>query len=972
MTTESVQHLVIGGDDPFRPKLINAINSAQRIDMTVSFIRQSGLRLLQDALVDALDRGVKIRILTSDYLNVTEPLALRHLLLLHEAGADVRVFETRGQYAFHMKAYIFTFADDNGKAKGHAYVGSSNISSSALNQGLEWNLRVEFEENPVRFDEICGKFEAIFSHENTQVLSNNWIDAYQKIFDARKIIFFPELNGEKPLLPPIPNTIQQEALKALKKSRVDGYKRGLVVMATGLGKTWLAAFDTLQLSCAKVLFVAHREEILNQAEYTFVRIRPQDKAARYRGSGEELDADMVFASVQTLAKSQHLNRFSARHFDYIIVDEFHHASAPTYRRLLNHFRPNFLLGLTATPERTDQADILALCDDNLVYRRDMFDGINSGLLSPFNYYGIADQTVDYQSIPWRSGQFDPHELQNKLATTARAKHALECWQEHKQNRTLAFCISKKHADYMAAYFQDRGYEAVSVHSDSEIRRNEALSKLERAEIDIIFSVDLFNEGVDLPSIDTVLMLRPTDSKIIFLQQLGRGLRTHILKQNLVVLDFIGNHISFFRKPEALFGIGISKQERSKFIKRIQTNTLELPKGCFVNYDLGSIDFLSQLIATNIDTQEQIYRSLKESKDRRPSLAEFYQAGGNVALIRQHHQQWLAFVASEQDLSQEENQCLQRFTDFFSEIETTNLTKSYKLVLLEALLQLDGFQTSVNIQDLAITSFNVMQRRRSLLSDLPDNFREIEWLAEDKLINSWVKYWKSNPIKAWTGVNKKDGKSVYFKIVNDFFAFHDEVSEIETEVFQSLVNELIDYRYMQYQERLDKRSKTVSKTKTDINKVVSIETARKQTISYFSDLKIACGHFKTSLHDQENVQKLVLPEHYGRVDEQKHFIARATGNSMDGGKNPIKDGDYLLLELITPDNAGSINNQIVAIERQDISGDDQYVLRQVKKLSDGHYELIANNPDYLTMLATADMQTFARLKATIKSDELDIK
>lgn len=268
---------------------------------------------------------------------------------------------------------------------------------------------------------------------------------------------------------------------------------------------------------------------------------------------------MLFASIQTLGKAHHLDKFATDHFDFIVVDEFHHASAPTYRQLLKHFRPRFLLSLTATPERTDQADILALCDDNLVYRRDMFDGIDSGLLSPFSYYGIADQEVDYQSIPWRNGKFDPELLQNKLATTARAKHALKRWENLKQSRTLAFCISKTHADYLADYFQKHGYRAVSIHSNSTIRRNEALSKLEQAEIDNIFSVDLFNEGIDLPAIDTVLLLRPTDSKIIFLQQLGRGLRTHSGKEKLVILDFIGNHISFFRKPEALFNIGVSKR-----------------------------------------------------------------------------------------------------------------------------------------------------------------------------------------------------------------------------------------------------------------------------------------------------------------------------------------------------------------------------------------------------------------------------
>lgn len=966
MTTRVVQHLITGGDDPFRPKLIEDINAAKRIDITVSFIRQSGLKLIFPVLTDALERGVEMRILTGDYLNVTEPVALRHLLLLVESGADVRVFEGHNGQSFHMKAYIFIFSDDNGKRDGHAYVGSSNISSSALNHGLEWNLRVALEENPARFEEICGKFEQVFHHQNTKRLSNDWIEAYQKRFDNQPVVLFPELEQEETLFSPEPNVIQKQALKALKETRDEGYTRGMVVMATGLGKTWLVAFDTLQLQTEKVLFVAHREEILAQAEQTFVCIRPEANIARYTGLGHQLNADLLFASIQTLGKTHHLNKFAADHFDYIIVDEFHHASAQTYRQLLRHFRPRFLLGLTATPERTDHADILALCDDNLVYRRDMFDGINSGLLSTFCYYGIADQEVDYQSIPWRNGKFDPEQLQNELATTRRAKHALQRWEASKQSRTLAFCISKKHADYMAEYFQDHGYKAVSVHSDSAMRRNDALSKLERAEIDIIFSVDLFNEGVDLPTIDTVLMLRPTESKIIFLQQLGRGLRIHAQKEKLVVLDFIGNHLSFFRKPEALFNVGVSKKARREFIRQVQSDTLPLPKGCFVNYDLKAIDFLAKLIATNIDTQEQLYLSLKEAKDRRPTLAEFYQADGDVQAIRQHHTQWLAFVDVEQDISNEESQCLRRFNAFFKELETTNLTKSYKIVLLEALIALDGFQKAIDTQELAMRSFDIIRRRRALIADLPERFKESDRLAGSS-IKAWHSHWKSNPINAWTGGNKKDASRTFFKVENDKFIFQGDIAKNEIDIFVAFVEELIDYRYIQYEDRLRKDRQDQPQPKAN---VISIEKARRSAISYFTDLKIACGHFKTSEHNEEGIRKLTLPEHYGKLDPARHFIVHATGNSMDGGKNPIRDGDFLLLEAITPDNAGSISNQIVAIERQDVSGDDQYLLRYVKKMGPGNYELIASNPDYRPMMATEDMRTFARFKRVIDSEELE--
>lgn len=262
-------------------------------------------------------------------------------------------------------------------------------------------------------------------------------------------------------------------------------------------------------------------------------------------------------------------------------------------------------------------------------------------------------------------------------------------------------------------------------------------------------------------------------------------------------------------------------------------------------------------------------------------------------------------------------------------------------------------------------FLLIQRRRALLSDLPDHFRAIDRL-DDKTTNRWLTHWKSNPINAWAGGNRRDAAQASFKVENDWFIFQDNISENVSEIFLALVSELIDYRYMQYEERLQKNQQIEVKPKAN---VISIDKARKQRIPYFPDLKIACGHFKASQHDEETVRKIALPEQYGHLDASRHFIAHATGNSMDGGKNPIRDGDYLLLEAITPDNAGSISNQIVAIERQDVSGDDQYLLRYVRKLGPGNYELIANNPDYQPMMAMEDMRTFARLKDVIPSNDL---
>ena len=463
----SEQSLVTGGDDHFLPKLITAINQATRIDIAVSFIRSSGLELIKPTLEDALEADVKIRIITSGYLHITEPKALRVLMILQEKGAQVKIYES-GNTAFHMKSYIFVHREDRSSKDGVAYVGSSNISHSALNHGLEWNLRITSSENQSAFQEICSKFKVLFENSQAVHLSNEWIDLYREEYESKtpqdKIKSGVEV--EKECLPPVkPNPIQVEALLALKKCRIQGNARGLVVMATGTGKTWLAAFDCLETRAKKILFVAHREEILSQAEQTFVRIFEDAKVGKYTGTQKDENVDILFASIQTLGRQTHLDKFNETYFDYIIVDEFHHAGAASYKRLLSGFTPKFLLGLTATPERTDQADILSLCDNNLVFENGMVKAINQSVLCPFTYFGIADIEVDYQEISWRNGKFDPEELQNQLATEARAEHALQNWSQRKQNRTLAFCISIKHADFMADFFQPEKY-TMCIHSQS--------------------------------------------------------------------------------------------------------------------------------------------------------------------------------------------------------------------------------------------------------------------------------------------------------------------------------------------------------------------------------------------------------------------------------------------------------------------------------------------------------------------------
>lgn len=949
--------LVIGGrDHPFLPQLSHAIAHADEIDMTVAFIKSSGLRLLMPDFQEALSRAtpknpVRLRILTSDYLDVTDPEALRLLMLLQSEGARIKVFESAGQ-SFHMKAYLFTHFRD-GQLHGTAFIGSSNISRQALTDGLEWNYRIDYPGDE-GFLEARKQFEKLFTLPRCVELSDDWISAYE---DRRKPMTFPlALSSKDDDPPPAPTEIQRDALAALQDTRFMGYKRGLVVLATGLGKTWLAAFDSQQAHAHRILFVAHREEILTQAASTFLRIRPQARVGFYSGRQRDAEVDILCASIQTLGREHHLQQFSTGHFDYVVVDEFHHAAAPMYRRLLQHFTPRFLLGLTATPDRSDQSDILALCDDNLVFERNLFAGIDGGFLAPFHYHGIFDESVNYREIPWRNGQFDPDALANKLATRARAQHALREWQEKAQTLTLAFCVSRRHADFMAEQFLAAGIAAASVYAGSKLSRGEALQQLTENRLQVIFSVDLFNEGVDLPAIDTVMMLRPTESKILFLQQLGRGLRHAEGKSRLVVLDFIANHKSFLHKPQALAGLNGQLRELVDLARRLEKKSWPLPEGCFINYDLRFIDFLKSLDNNGL---AEDYTTLREVLGRRPTLTEFYRAGAAPSRIRQQYGSWFDMVGAMGDLIDAEQALIDSYRPFLIEIETTRMTASFKMILLEAFQQLHGWDNEVALRLLAQTSWELLHRRPPLLSDLPEDIRSCSGDSRE-----WQRYWQKNPVKAWIGGNLGGGKRLFFEVDRDNFRSKLTIQAEQTESFAELVQELIEFRFATYEARQVQQAETA--------KILPFPaTKQRQTVElpYFDDLRIACGHFRTST--SEILEHRALPISYGQLDPARHFIARAIGNSMDGGKHPIRDGDFLLLELFTANNAGSISGHTVAIERQDEYGDNQYLLRVISKQAPGRYILKANNPDYEDLPADDSMRTLARLKQVISPFDLAI-
>ena len=488
---------------------------------------------------------------------------------------------------FHPKVYIFRMVGRSGVA----FIGSSNLSNAALVEGVEWSYRVVPSRDRAGFTAVEEAFERLFRHPKTLALTHGWIDGYAERRRPPDTFRPSDTTIEPPPKPPEPHDVQREALAALAETREAGNRAGLVVLATGLGKTWLAAFDTASSTTRaepfrRVLFVAHREEILSQALRDLPPHPTQGAPRTLHRSGAD-SRRRGLSSRQSRRSAANAISSSSRPTHSTTSWSTSFITPPRSRIAASSIISN-LASCSASPrrpERTDGGDLLALCGENLVYRCDLLDGIRRGLLSPFHYFGVPDE-VDYENIPWKSARFDPTALEHALATEARARNAVEQWHKHagSGSRTLAFCCSTRHADFMASFFRREGLRVASVHSQpSSDPRAASLDGLRDGALDVVFAVDMLNEGVDVPSIDTVLMLRPTESRIMWLQQLGRGLRRAEGKAHLTVVDYIGNHRTFLSRPRAL----LTRRQRgqAQSLERLEAGKLELPPGCEVTYDL---------------------------------------------------------------------------------------------------------------------------------------------------------------------------------------------------------------------------------------------------------------------------------------------------------------------------------------------------------------------------------------------------
>ncbi len=811
--------LVTPFDGQLKLELLRCLirDNLDRIDLLVSFIMRSGIDLVARHLDDALARGARIRVLTTDYLGITDTASLGFFLDRvgpHGPGRlDVRVFSDPAT-SFHPKAYVFSSSAND---SGLAFVGSSNLSRSGITQGVEWNIRTR------DVKQLRVEFDRLWNDPRSVTLTREWLANYAQRRPQREIVLpvvdpasdstvavdadlaaFGEVGFDDADATPKPWSVQAEALAALEATRVDGHGAGLVVMATGLGKTWLAAFDSTRPEFRRVLFVAHREEILRQARDVYRQLRPSEPMGLLVGDERNTQGAVVFASIQSL--QGHLDEFAPDSFDYIVIDEFHHAAAPTYRKVLGHFRPRFLLGLTATPDRADAADLLALCSDNLVYDCGLVEGVNRELLCPFVYRAIPD-VADYAEIPWRSGRFDAEELTTELATRERARQVFDEWTRlgGSRRRTIGFCSTIRHAEFMAEQFREFGVDAVAVHSGStSAPRAESLERLAAGKLAAIFTVDLFNEGVDVPALDLVLLLRPTESPVVFIQQLGRGLRRAENKNHLDVVDLVGNHRGFLLKARLLAALAgrlhVTDREAVNFLTEhrdaLADGTAGLPEGCSIIVAPEVVDLLRQLAgpASSQDRLGDLARQWVDDHDgRRPTALELSIAFGQAFTLKSAGG-WFGFLNRLGLLTDNEQRVLGKAAEFLLWIEHGSYTKSYKLVTLGVLARAGRVRSGMAVAELASACRWAVLRDPELHADLNDatgSFADVG----DPTPSEWLPYWNKNPIRALTAASR--GAKPWFSVHEGVLTGDVDVPDGLDDVFNDLVAEITEYRLHRY-------------------------------------------------------------------------------------------------------------------------------------------------------------------------------
>jgi superfamily II DNA or RNA helicase/SOS-response transcriptional repressor LexA len=744
--------------------IIHELEYCNEFFISVAFITTSGVATIINKLKELENRNIKGKILVSQYLNFTQPEALKKLLKFK--NIELRIATTGNA---HAKGYIF-----KNKEHYNLIVGSSNLTANALSTNKEWNIKISALDNSSLVEKVLNEFHSDF--ENATRVDGKFIKSYEDIYKSQ-LLFNKNKNHENAIQLDVevtPNSMQVEALYNLKKLRSENRNKALLISATGTGKTYLSAFDAKAVNPKKLLFVVHRLTIAKNSLSTFKNVFGAEKTmGLYSGSQRDLDCDFVFSTIQTISKANHLDNFSKDHFDYIIIDETHRSGADSYLRLLNHFEPKFLLGMTATPERTDGDDIFKLFDHNIAYEIRLNRAMEEEMLSTFHYYGVTDLSIDNQVI-------DNISDFRYLISSERVERIIEqakfYGSDNGITRGLIFCSRKNEAVELSKLFNAKGFKTVALTGDnSEEERAIAIEKLESDnlsdKLEYIFTVDIFNEGIDIPKINQIIMLRPTESAIIFIQQLGRGLRKVDGKSYLTVIDFIGNYKNNYLVPIALYGD--TSYNKDTLRKLITEGSRMIPGASTINFDeitkekiFQSIDSANMSLFSDLKND---YNLLKFKLGRIPMMMDFIEHGSRDPFL---------FV----DYSNS-------YFNFVKRVENnTNLFLSpSESILLELFAK--EINNSKRIEESLIIKA-LLNQNNLLINDLKDNvLKSYNYLITDDTIKSCVNNLNFKFVRKEKDVIRFENG--YFRLSDSFKGF------LQNNLFKDFLKDNIEYSIFSY-------------------------------------------------------------------------------------------------------------------------------------------------------------------------------
>ncbi|WP_440953240.1 DUF3427 domain-containing protein [Methanococcoides sp. FTZ1] len=750
---------------------------------SVAFATKSGVASLINSFQELESAGIYGKVLVSQYQYFTQPEALRCLSKLKNIELKIAV-----GCDFHAKGYLFK--------KGNRYnliIGSSNLTANALCSNKEWNLKISATCDSKLIADSINEFKNEF--ENAISVDDEFINSYavdynlQKRFisDSRKNIEFHHTDSIAA------NAMQKEALANLKDLRSNGKDKALLISATGTGKTYLSAFDVKAYNPNKFLFVVHRRNIAENAMNSFKKIFGNSRSMGiYSGNEREIDADFIFSTIQTISRDEHLIQFTENHFDYIVIDETHRAGAETYQKILNHFKPKFLLGMTATPERTDGFDIFSQFEHNIAYEIRLHRALEEKMLSTFHYFGVTDITVDGQVLD-EDAAFSLLTADERVGRITEKAEFYGC--DNGCVRGLIFCSSVDESQGLSDAFNARGYKTISLSGkNSEAERINAINRLESynpsEKLDYIFTVDIFNEGVDIPKVNQIIMLRPTSSAIIFVQQLGRGLRKANDKEFLTVIDFIGNYNNNYLIPIALYGDTTYNKDTLR--KLMLSGSSLIPGASTINFDKITHDRIFAAIdKANLHLKKDLvkdYELLKFKVGRIPMMMDFVEHGSrDPQLYAKYSKSYFNFVSSQEEslqnkLSKKEIKLLELFSN-----EIANTKRVEEVIILKKLIAGD-ILLKEELKAIIFDKYGISISDETIESCIKNiNFDFVTENHNRKLIS----------------VSEIYGLSIV-SYTNEIISFTDDfIKSLKNETFLRFLNDMLDYSETIYDRNFDK-------------------------------------------------------------------------------------------------------------------------------------------------------------------------